>query len=233
MGLISRVSSRTYRTKYFFFQKQKMSDTEQAPESTLVIKDVFYCPISSLPFEYIEYAPKKVQEKSIDFMIKNIDKLKDRGVNIQNINIPEVLEAAGIELNESQAAKAAANKNKDNSKAQKRGGKSATIASKKLEKAVAAQDEDGTPTNVSIKVGFQQRGKKKNITLVRGLASGGVDQKKACKAFKQKFACSSSVVSPEEIMIQGEFVDDVIQLIQDKFKISEDDIEDIGLLKGQ
>ena len=211
-----------------------MSDAEETTTPTLIVKNVFYCPISSLPFEYIEYAPKKVQEKSIEYMIKNIEKLKENNVNIANINIPEVLEAAGIELNEAQADQAAKNK-KDgkDGKAQKRGGKSATIASKKLEKAVAAQDENGTPTNVNIQVGFQQRGKKKNITLVRGLASGGVDQKKACKAFKQKFACSSSVVSPEEVMIQGEFVEDVIQLLQDKFKISEDDIEDIGLVKGQ
>ena len=39
------------------------------------------------------------------------------------------------------------------------------------------------------------------------------------------------VNAPGEIMIQGDVVDEVIELIQEQFKISEDVIEDIGDIK--
>jgi len=112
-------------------------------------------------------------------------------------------------------------------KSQKRGGKGANIKSKKLEKAVQ-NAESSAKVKVNIIVGKKMQGKRRATTIVKGLQTANLEQKVACKAFKQKFACSSSVISPEEVMIQGDKVEDVIVLLQEKFKISEDDITDVG-----
>merc|ERR1711972_958944 len=79
-------------------------------------------------------------------------------------------------------------------------------ASKQMEKALAAAEGDKSE-NANVKVGRSTRGKKKNITIVRGLDTCGVDLKKAAKKFGQKFACGSTVSAPGEIMIQGDVVD--------------------------
>ena len=60
-----------------------------------------------------------------------------------------------------------------------------------MEKALAAAEGDKSE-NANVKVGRSTRGKKKNITIVRGLDTCGVDLKKAAKKFGQKFACGST-----------------------------------------
>ena len=42
----------------------------------------------------------------------------------------------------------------------------------------------------------------------------GIDLKKAAKLFANKFSCGSSVTGDDEIVIQGDFSYDVIELIQ-------------------
>merc|ERR1711937_97957 len=149
-------------------------------------------------------------------MRNNLDLLKSKNVNIDNINLDITSPASGSKEGGAEGGSAAGGSEEKEGKSQKRGGKGATIKNKKLEKAVAASEEAGA-LNVSIKVGKKMQGKRRCVTMVKGLATANVDQKKAAKAFKQKFACASSVVNPEEVMIQGEFVDDVIELLQSKF----------------
>lgn len=61
------------------------------------------------------------------------------------------------------------------------------------------------------------RGKKKYVTVIVGMATFGVDLKDASKLFSKKFACSSSVTGPDEIVVQGDVKDDIIDFIPEKF----------------
>lgn len=73
------------------------------------------------------------------------------------------------------------------------------------------------------------RGKKKFITVVRGLGTFEIDVKDAAKAFASKFACGSSMTAPDEIVIQGDVKDDLYDLILEKWpQVDEDSIDDLG-----
>lgn len=73
------------------------------------------------------------------------------------------------------------------------------------------------------------RGKKKFVTVIVGMATFGVDLKEASRHFSKKFACSSSVTGPDEIVVQGDVKDELIDLIPEKFpEIDADLIEDGG-----
>lgn len=73
------------------------------------------------------------------------------------------------------------------------------------------------------------RGKKKFVTVIVGMATFGVDLKEASKSFSKKFACSSSVTGPDEIVVQGDVKDELIELIPEKFpEIDANLIEDGG-----
>lgn len=61
------------------------------------------------------------------------------------------------------------------------------------------------------------RGKKKFVTVIVGMATFGVDLKEASKLFSKKFACSSSVTGPDEIIVQGDVKDELMELIPEKF----------------
>ncbi|EGF81203.1 hypothetical protein BATDEDRAFT_6271, partial [Batrachochytrium dendrobatidis JAM81] len=62
-----------------------------------------------------------------------------------------------------------------------------------------------------------ERTKRKRITIVNGLEKFDVDLKKAAKQMASKFACGASVSKNaqgvEEIIVQGEFMDELIKLI--------------------
>ena len=179
-------------------------------------------------------------------MKANIEEMRAKNVNFDYISLDfgqkvgEAGDAAnagneskGNDSNSAENPKSETKKEGDSNepategKSQKRGGKGANIKSKKLEKAVQ-NAESSAKVKVNIIVGKKMQGKRRATTIVKGLQTANLEQKVACKAFKQKFACSSSVISPEEVMIQGDKVEDVIVLLQEKFKISEDDITDVG-----
>ena len=46
----------------------------------------------------------------------------------------------------------------------------------------------------------------------------GVDTKKASRMFSQKFACGVSTIEDQGLLIQGDVVDELIQLLKNKFK---------------
>ena len=50
--------------------------------------------------------------------------------------------------------------------------------------------------------------------------------------FAQKFSCGASVTGEDEIIIQGDFTDDIIDVIQEKWpEVDDDSIEDLGEVK--
>jgi len=67
------------------------------------------------------------------------------------------------------------------------------------------------------------RGGRKCVTSIQGLEAFGVKPEAAAKLFKKKFACGSAPVKgeqgqPDTVDIQGDFEDEVIQLIVENFK---------------
>lgn len=83
--------------------------------------------------------------------------------------------------------------------------------------------------NKKIELFRSNRGKKKFVTVIRGLSTFDVDLKEASKLFASKFACGSSVTGEDEIVVQGDVKDDLIDLIQKHWPDIEDEfIEDLG-----
>merc|ERR1711892_1025749 len=109
----------------------------------------------------------------------------------------------------------------DGKKRQKRGGKGMMKAKKKE-----------TEAEKKIILSKAPRGKKKAVTVVQGLKTFGIDLKVASKFFGQKFACGASITGDDEIVIQGDFKDDLYDLIPEKWsEVDEDLIEDLGSKK--
>ncbi|KAG7280134.1 hypothetical protein CRUP_003761 [Coryphaenoides rupestris] len=76
------------------------------------------------------------------------------------------------------------------------------------------------------------RAKKKYVTRVCGLATFDIELKDAQRFFAQKFSCGASVTAEDEIIIQGDFTDDIIDVIQEKWpEVDDDSIEDLGEVK--
>ncbi|XP_063081622.1 density-regulated protein isoform X1 [Cavia porcellus] len=76
------------------------------------------------------------------------------------------------------------------------------------------------------------RAKKKYVTRVCGLATFEIDLKEAQRFFAQKFSCGASVTGEDEIIIQGDFTDDIVEVIQEKWpEVDDDSIEDLGEVK--
>ena len=91
-------------------------------------------------------------------------------------------------------------------KRQKRGGKGMMKAKKK---------EQEVEKHITLSIA--PRGKKKAVTVIQGLKTFGIDLKVASKFFGQKFACGASITGDDEIVIQGDFKDDLFDLIPEKW----------------
>jgi len=93
-------------------------------------------------------------------------------------------------------------------------------ASKKKRRGAAAKTVNKVDTRIIIQK--ISRNRKKAVTHVVGMNTvPGLKLKDASKAFSKRFAGSSSVKG-EEIIIQGDHVEDVAEMIVTKFGVSED-----------
>ncbi|KAF6022891.1 hypothetical protein EB796_018804 [Bugula neritina] len=127
-------------------------------------------------------------------------------------HLPEEFEKLGVDAGETDE--------KEEKKRQKRGGKAAhkTVQAKKAPQRITLSKAP--------------RGKRKMVTVVTGLATFGIDVKAAGKFLGGRFACGSSVTGEDEIVIQGDFVDDLFDVLPEKWpQIDEDLIEDLGEMK--
>ncbi|XP_011286145.1 density-regulated protein isoform X2 [Leopardus geoffroyi] len=164
------------------------------------------CCFCSLPTEYCEYMPDVA--KCRQWLEKNFPnefaKLTVENSPKQESGISEGQGTAGEE---------------EEKKKQKRGGRGQIKQKKKT-----------VPQKVTIaKI---PRAKKKYVTRVCGLATFEIDLKEAQRFFAQKFSCGASVTGEDEIIIQGDFTDDIIDVIQEKWpEVDDDSIEDLGEVK--
>merc|ERR1740136_301023 len=87
----------------------------------------------------------------------------------------------------------------------------------------------------SVIIELTSRNKKKHVTAVRGLENFEVDVPAAAKLFGKKFACGSAFQKgknglPDQIEIQGNFMEELPSFLLDKFKI---ELDDIQLIEGK
>lgn len=55
------------------------------------------------------------------------------------------------------------------------------------------------------------------LNVISVLTLADIDLKEAQRFFAQKFSCGASVTAEDEIIIQGDFTDDIIDVIQEKW----------------
>uniref|UniRef100_A0A3B3R639 Density-regulated protein n=2 Tax=Paramormyrops kingsleyae TaxID=1676925 RepID=A0A3B3R639_9TELE len=166
---------------------------------------VLYCGVCSLPTEYCEYMPEPA--KCRQWLEKNFP---DEFAKMVVGSTPKQDAADG---------EAPSPGEEEEKKKQKRGGRGQIKQKKKT-----------VPQKVTIaKI---PRAKKKYVTRVCGLNTFGIDLKEAQRFFAQKFSCGASVTAEDEIIIQGDFTDEIIDVIQDKWpEVDDDSIEDLGEVK--
>merc|ERR1711879_353716 len=75
-----------------------------------------------------------------------------------------------------------------------------------------------------VKIKKLTRSGRKCVTSVAGLEGFDVKLDNAAKLFKKKFSCGASVVKgdagqPDTVDVQGDFEDEVVDLIVDEFKL--------------
>lgn len=87
---------------------------------------------------------------------------------------------------------------------QKRGGKGMPKAKKEKQ-----------PSKIIISK--NQRKGNKYVTIISGLSSNDVDLESAKKFFAQRFSCGCSKGDNDELVIQGDFVDVLFNVIPEKF----------------
>ncbi|KAL7077108.1 hypothetical protein ACQ4LE_004077 [Meloidogyne hapla] len=107
-------------------------------------------------------------------------------------------------------------------KHQKRGGKGSTSTTSKQTK----KGQKEIKQKITLKT--ETRSKNKSVTVVKGLLTCNIDLKLASKLFSNRFACGCSVAGNDELIIQGDFKDELFDLIPEKWGIDEDAIEDLG-----
>jgi density-regulated protein len=73
-----------------------------------------------------------------------------------------------------------------------------------------------------------ERGKRKYVTAIANLQTFDVDIKKAAKMLANKFArgasVSKNVEGKDEIVVQGDLVEEIEEFIIEQYKISEDQV---------
>lgn len=67
-------------------------------------------------------------------------------------------------------------------------------------------------------IGKDKRRGNKFVTIITGLNSNDIDLDVARKFFAQRFACACSKGEGDEIVIQGDVVDSLFDVIPEKFK---------------
>ncbi|OXB84944.1 UNVERIFIED_CONTAM: hypothetical protein H355_016066, partial [Colinus virginianus] len=173
----------------------------------------------SLPTEYCEYMPDVT--KCRQWLEKNFP---DEFAKLTVENSPK--QEAGVGEGQGNAGG-----EEEEKKKQKRGKLCFDSAEKTPSgRGQIKQKKKTVPQKVTIaKI---PRAKKKYVTRVCGLATFEIDLKEAQRFFAQKFSCGASVTGEDEIIIQGDFTDDIIDVIQEKWpEVDDDSIEDLGEVK--
>jgi density-regulated protein DRP1 len=168
---------------------------------------VIYCGICGLPPEYCEYGP-------------SYDKCKTWILENCRSTLPKLVEEI-----EKKAADDWKTSTTTSSNQKSEGETQQKEEVKPAAKAKKTKEKEAPKVYITTNI----RSKKKSVTIVTGLDKFGIKLDTAAKQFRTKLACGASVVKGatpdlEQIDIQGEFVDEVVQLLKESFQITEDSI---------
>lgn len=183
------------------------------------MKDVLYCGICSLPFEYCEYHPSAIKCQS--WLQSNHPDLYLHYYSDNNNNTTTNPTTSTTGTAGSTAGGADARSSSRGGKAQLKDD------SKRLEREQQAR------LSAKILLRKDTRNKRKSLTIITGLAALGLDLKKVAKRLANKFACGCSVQVnqtmagfPEEVVLQGDYVDQLVLFLPQEYaEILPDNIE--------
>ncbi|KAJ3120229.1 Translation machinery-associated protein 22 [Nowakowskiella sp. JEL0407] len=176
------------------------------PTETKVLDpaDIVYCGICSLPPEFCSYGA--TADKCLNWLKDNNTALfakiypKEAEALLDNSAVAEKLESLKFDEKEAKTEEPKSSKDKKKKAVQK-------VLVKRVD-----------------------RNKRKFVTVVSGLEFFDVDLKKAAKQFANKYACGSSVTKnaagADEIVVQGDFMDDIVTLIPVTWKHITSDLID-------
>lgn len=159
-------------------------------------RKVYLCAICTMPLEYCEFSG--FQEKCKLWLKEHDESMYEEIYGVKDVT--EGVEKAKIE---------------DDGTGDKKDRTVVKDKSAKLEAKLERENKKKMASRVLIK--RIERTKRKCVTTIYGLDIFGVDLKKAAKMFANRFACGSSVAknnqNQDEIVVQGDFSDDILKLI--------------------
>ncbi|KAI8381513.1 mitochondrial translation initiation factor [Radiomyces spectabilis] len=172
-------------------------------------RKMLYCGICSMPPEYCEFSG--TQEKCKEWLKLHHEDVYDDMYSVQDVG--QGVEKVSLE-------DASGEKRSDRTLVKDK--------SAKLEAKLERENKKKMSSRVIIK--RVERTKRKCVTTIHGLDIFDVDLKKAAKMFANKFACGSSVAknnqNQDEIVVQGDFSDELFDLILANWsQVPEDNID--------
>ncbi|KAN0030413.1 hypothetical protein ACTA71_010178 [Dictyostelium dimigraforme] len=205
-----------------------MSDTESStPSQSQPIVVVEYCKICSLPTEYCEYGPSAKQCLKENGPHPNNNKNTAAAAGTDSSNTTDnntSTTTTSTTKTENTEEKLKDLKIIDDSKEVSHvdAGKSeSTEGGEEKEKEKVSKKKKEVKPQIIIEV--NQRNKRKHVTKITGLELYGIKLSDAAKVMAKKFSCGCSVVkstsnpNSEDIDIQGDFGEEVVDLIEEKY----------------
>ncbi|KAK5575620.1 hypothetical protein RB653_006753 [Dictyostelium firmibasis] len=200
-----------------------MSDTESStPVQSHPIVVVEYCKICSLPTEYCEYGPSAKQCLKENGPHPNNNKNTSTTSTDSSTNTDNTNTTTTTTTTNSTEEKLKDLKIVDDSKEV-----SHVDAGKSESTETTAEKEKSTKKKKEVKpqiiIEVNQRNKRKHVTKITGLELYGIKLSDAAKVMAKKFSCGCSVVkstsnpNSEDIDIQGDFGEEVVDLIEEKY----------------
>jgi len=102
------------------------------------------------------------------------------------------------------------------------------MAKKEAKQAAKASKLEAEKAASKVIIKHVERGKRKYVTAIANLQTFDVDIKKAAKRMANKFATGASVTKTveekDEIIVQGDLVDEIEEFVVEQYGISEDQV---------
>eukprot|EP01132_Coremiostelium_polycephalum_P009178 gene9178-11251_t len=185
---------------------------------------VDYCKVCGLPKEYCEFGPSPAECLKVNGPMTSATADNNTPTTIENTTTTSTTTTSGGDNAEKklQELKIADDSQEDHT---------TTTASSDATAPAAATAPGKKKKEVKHEVIIEttKRNKKKHVTTISGLENYGVKLSDASKHMAKKFSCGCSVVKTatggEEIDIQGDFQDELIEMILEKWTtVPESDI---------
>ncbi|GAM25363.1 hypothetical protein SAMD00019534_085380 [Acytostelium subglobosum LB1] len=199
----------------------------------MTIVTVAYCKVCGLPTEYCEFGPTPAECLAVngpqvsDVAAGSSSSSSDNTQTSSTDNTSTT--STTTTSTDSTSDKLQQLKIVDDSKDESHTTAASTTDATAPAAAAAAPAKKKKEVRPTITIELSQRTKRKHVTTICGLDAFGIKLSDATKLMAKKFSCGCSVIKTasgtEEIDIQGDFQEDAVDFILDKWKVvSEGDI---------